>query len=69
MASDVTRHEFDRVVDWVGKHDETLHGNGNKMGVVTMVTIMWHSYVWLIAALSAGGGSLLTFILMKLLGE
>jgi hypothetical protein len=67
MATDVTRHEFDRLVDRVGKHDETLHGNG-KMGVVTICTILWHTYVWLIAALSAGAGSLLTFVLMKLLG-
>lgn len=67
MASEITRHEFDRLDAAVSRNTATLHGNG-KMGLVTMVTILWHTYVWLIAALSAGGGSLATYILMRMTG-
>ena len=61
---EVTRNEFNQLVKQVADLVKVLNGNG-KIGLSGKVEIIWRSYIGLISLLSAGLGSLMTFVIMK----
>lgn len=51
----------------VAKHDRELYGDGANLGVSQKVTVLWRLHTWLLCALSAAAGSLITIGVQKLL--
>ncbi len=61
----ISINEFKRVRDDVDAHSQLLDGEPNRLGLAAMVLIMWRTYIWLLCGLSAAGGSLITYLVMR----
>lgn len=56
--------KIDRLTEAVRSHERLLYGRDGEFGLAHQIKLLWRIHVWVLCALSATGGSIVTGVVM-----